>query len=226
MWIGLAIGLVAIGAVAILIVAGRGQQAAPPPPASTPIEQPNQPGLPNQPAQPDPVNALRQSFANANDLAGTGHPDQARAEFRRTAVQAEKALLDNPNLPPDQRAQLHTLAGQSWLALGQPEPAQNHFENLAQILPDNPDVLVGLSAALLMRGRQDQATVTLDRAQRLNPDLLGVHLIRACLLLKQNEPLRAVSEYRLAAGPDGNVVMPPWTRMALVALDCGDNRFN
>ena len=58
--------------------------------------------------------------------------------------------------------------------------------------------LVGIALAQLLRGNLDPANDVLDRAIRLNPDLNAAHFLKACVLMKQNERLRAVNELRKA----------------------------
>ena len=109
--------------------------------------------------------------------------------MERTQVtqNAEKMLESNPNLPEEPRAQLPSLAGQSWLAIDQPERAPPHFQ-----------ALVGVAATHLLQDRMDAANDALDRVIRLSPDLSSAHLLKACALIKQNERVPALGELRLA----------------------------
>ena len=58
--------------------------------------------------------------------------DQAQVELTQVAQNSEKLLNRNADLPPEPRAALHTLAGESWLALDKPDRAQPQFEELEQ----------------------------------------------------------------------------------------------
>ncbi len=215
-WIGAAVGLgviVVAAAIIGIVLSGRAQDAAtPPPPAAD--QSGNRPG-----AVPGDI------FARANDLAATGHPEQAQTEFVRAADEAERILNARPNLPPEQRATLSMIAGPSWLVANQPDRAQPRFEEAMRLMPNNADPVVGLAAAQLLRNEIDRASGTLAKALQLTPDLPIAHLVNACVALKQGDRLRAAGEVRAAGGLDIRPQMPAWIKMIMVNLDCRDEQF-
>ena len=127
LWIGLGMAAVIIVAVIALLAVSRNRSVP-----SPVVQQPAQPatGEPQRPLDqslPD-IAPLEAQFMRANELVGQSKLDQADVEFGQVAQNAEKMLESNPNLPPEPRAQLHSLAGQSWLAINQPERALPHLQ--------------------------------------------------------------------------------------------------
>lgn len=200
-WIGLGIlAVVLVAAIALLVVSRN----RPTPPLAAPLE-----------AQ----------FMRANELVGQSKLEQADAEFRQVAQNAETMLQSNPGLPAELRAQLHSLAGQSWLAVNEPGRALPHFQSLADMAPRNAEPLAGVAATYLLQGQIDQANETLDRAIRLNPDLSSAHALKACALIKRNERAPALRELRLAGGPDALLKTQPWMQPVLKRIECAPERF-
>jgi tetratricopeptide (TPR) repeat protein len=224
LWIGLGTAAIAVAAVAVLIVSNTRPAS---PPVAPPQAQPQQPGGPQRPPdQPLPdIAPLEAQFMRANELVSQGKLEQAGPEFRQVAQSAEKMLESNPNLPPELRAQLHSLAGQSWLALDQPARALPHFQASVDMAPKNGEPLVGVAAVHLLQNRLDAANEALDRAIRLNPDLSSAHLLKACALIKQNERAPALREFRQAGGPEALLKMQPWMQPILKRMDCAPERF-
>jgi tetratricopeptide (TPR) repeat protein len=224
LWIGLgAVVVIAVAAIALIAVIRN--RPAPLPVAQQPA--PQAPGEPQRPPdqQPPDVAPLEAQFMRANELVSQNKPDQADAEFRQVAQNAEKMLESNPNLPPELRAQLHSLAGQSWLAIDQPDRALLHFQALVDMAPKNAEPLVGVAATHLLQDRMDQANDALDRAIRLNPDLSSAHLLKACVLIKQNERAPALREIRQAGGPEALLKTQPWMQPVLKRIECVPERF-
>jgi tetratricopeptide (TPR) repeat protein len=224
LWIGLGVvAVIAIAVIALLVASGNRPAA---PPVAQPPAQPA-PGEPQRPPdQPPPdIAPLAAQFAHANEFVSQSKFDQATAEFKQVAENAEKLLDTNPNLPPELRAQLHSLAGQSWLAIDQPNHALPHFQSLVDMAPKTAEPLVGVAATHLLQDRMDQANDALDRAIRLNPDLNSAHLLKACVLIKQNDRARALREFRQAGGPEALLRMQPWMQPVLKRIDCTPERF-
>ncbi len=171
------------------------------------------------------IDQLRRQFAQANTAAQQGDINRARGLFADGAQSAEKLLALDAGASPEQRAQLEVIAGQSWLAANQPDKALDHLQALARLSPDNPDLQIGIAAAQLVKNDLNAADAALNRALRLSPDLSVAHALRACALLKRNEPLRASREFRLAGGADLKPQLPPWVRLVMADLDCRDERF-
>jgi serine/threonine protein kinase len=228
-WIGLGLAAVIIVAVVVLfVVSGNrpspipvAQQPALPAPAQQgPSEPRSQPNVP----LPDPA-PLQRQFTHANELVSQDKLDQAREEFIQVGENAERILAENPNLPNELRAELHSLAGQSWLAADQPDRALPHFQALVDMAPKNAEPLVGVAAVHLLRERLDAANEALDQAIRLNPDLSSAHLLKACALIKQNDRVPALREFRLAGGPEALPRMQPWMQPVLRRIDCTPERF-
>ncbi len=227
LWIGLGVVALAVVAIAVFVVFDRNRQQPPPPQAQVPTQNlPDQPPAQvDQPNQPPDIAPLQQQFLKANELISQDKLDQAQAELTQVAQNSEKLLDRNPNLPPELRAALHKLAGESWLTLDKPDRAQPHFEELSNQAPDNAEPLVGIALAHLLRGNLDPANETLDRAIRLNPDLNSAHFLKACALIKQDERLRALNELRQAGGPEVLVKAPAWMHPVLKRIDCVPERF-
>jgi serine/threonine-protein kinase len=224
LWIGVGVvALIAVAVISLLIVSRN--RAVPPPVAQQPAQQ--VPGAPQPPAdqRPPDIAPLEAQFLRANELVSQDKLEQAGPEFRQVAQNAEKMLEADPDLPPDKLAQLHSLAGQSWLAIDQADQAQAHFQALVDLAPRTAEPLVGLAAAQLLQDQVDQAHNTLDRAIRLNPDLSSAHVLKACALIKQNEQLPAVRELRQAGGPEALLRMQPWMQPVLKRIDCTPERF-
>lgn len=226
LWIGLgAAAIVVVIAMAVVAFVALGNNQPPSSPAAQ-LPAQNPPGQPPaQPGQPPDIAPLQQQFQHANDLVAQNKPDQAQAEFTQTALNSEKMLDQNPDLPAEPRITLHTLAGDSWLAAGNPDRAQPHFEALRNMLPNSGEPVVGIALANLLRDRLDVANENLDRAIRLNPDLGSAHLFKACVLNRQNAPVRAMAELRQAGGLAVLAKAPPWTRPVLNRLNCTADRF-
>jgi serine/threonine protein kinase len=226
LWIGLGVVALAVVAIAMFIVFDRNRQ--PPLPQGQPPTQ-NLPGQPSvQVDQPNPspdIAPLQAQFLKANELISQDKLDQAQIELTQVAQNSEKLLNRNAALPLEPRAALHTLAGESWLALDKPDRAQPHFDELNNQAPDNAEPLVGIALAQLLRGNLDPASEVLDRAIRLNPDLNAPHFLKACVLMKQNERLRALNELRKAGGPEVLVKAPAWMHPVLSRIDCAPERF-
>ena len=222
-WLVGLLGVIAIIViVAVVVINGRPQQRMDTPPL--PPSAGSQNGQPPDQPVPD-LAAAEQTFVRANDLATAGRLDRAHDEFLHAAEQAEAALNAKPGPPPEMRGQLHSLAGESWLVINQPDRAQPHFEEITRLAPDNAEPWVGVAAAQLMRGELDPATATLDRAIQLNADLPATHLVNACLALKQGDRARALREARLVGGPEARQRLPAWIRLVLDNLDCREEQF-
>lgn len=223
-WIGLGVAAVAIIAIMAVMVLNRDRQ---PPPLNPQPPGQQMPGEP--PHQPDElamqIESLQTQFRRANDLINQNQLDPAQAEFIQAAENAERLFRDRPDLPSEQRVRLHTLAGQSWLAGQQPDRAQPHFQELADLAPKEAEPLVGVALAELLRGNLDAANEVLDRAIRLNPDLNSAHLLKACALIKQNERLPALREFRQAGGAETLMKLPAWMQPVLNRIECNPERF-
>jgi len=171
------------------------------------------------------IEQLRERFNQGNAAIMQGQPERARGIFADVAQTAEKLLSPEAGAGPDQQIQLDGLAGQSWLAAGKPDRALDHFELLSGRMPDNLEVITGVAAAQLLKGDLNAADATLNRVFSLNADFQSAHFMKACLLLKRNEPLRAAREFKAAGGFDVKAPVAPWIRLVLADLDCKEGRF-
>ena len=217
-WVILGVVAIIVLAALVLFAVSRNQSVLPPI-----AQQPPQPTL----GQPLPDLApLEAQFMRANELVGQGNLTQADVEFGQVAQNAEKLLESNPGLPPEPRTRLHSLSGQSWLAIDQSDRAWPHFQTLADMAPRNAEPLVGVAAVHLRQNRLAAASEALDRAVQLNPDLNSAHLLKACALIKQNERLPALRELRLAGGSEALLKTQPWMQPVLKRIECVPERFN
>jgi Flp pilus assembly protein TadD len=213
-----------IAAVTALVVTERTRPAPPQPGQQLAQQTSVAPQRPPEQVLPE-VAPLEAQFLHANELVRQDKLDQAGPEFRQIAQSAERVLETNPNLPPDKRAQLHSLAGQSWLAIDQADQALPHFQALVDMAPQNAEPLVGVAASHLLKDQLDQANDALDTALRLNPDLGSAHVLKACALIKQNERMPALRELRQAGGPEALLKMQPWIQPVLQRIECTPERF-
>ena len=159
LWIGLGVVALAVVAIGIFVVFDRNQQLR--------LHRKRKclrrtcraihPADPFNPFRSSQINRLndrllrcRHSSNELNDLIAQNQLDQAQAELTQVAQNSEKLLDRNPDLPPEPRAALHTLAGESWLALDKPDRAQPHFEELKGMAPDNAEPLLGIALAQLL----------------------------------------------------------------------------
>ena len=174
-------------------------------------------------ATADSLQALRQQFVAANAIAAQGDLKTARSQFEAVAQAAERALTTSS--APEQQIQLHALASDAWLAASQPDKAQPHLKILAQQGPNNAEPQVGLAAVALMQNNLDDADAALTKALHASPDLAAAHALRACLLLKHNEPIRAAREFAASGLSDYKGPIAPWIKLVLAELDCRADRF-
>jgi tetratricopeptide (TPR) repeat protein len=224
-WRWAALGIIAILAVVIVaLLVVRGNQL----PRDNPASGSNQEaGSGVHPGQPEPadIGPLEQQFTQANELLNQNRLAEARTEFRQVAEKSEARLQQMPNLPPEPRARLTSLAGQSWLAANEPARAHPHWAELARSQSGNPEPLTGLAMTSLLRNDLRAAGVALEQALRLDPNLRVAHMLKACLLLKQNDRLPAGREWRQAGGLEALDKAQPWLRDVLRRLDCVPERF-
>ena len=170
------------------------------------------------------ITQLRQEFTQANALALQGQTDQARSAFADVADRSEKQL-EAKNAAPDQQVQLRIIAGESWLAANEPAKAQMQFEALVRQAPANAEMQTALAAAQLLQNNLDAADAALNRALRANTDYAAARALKACALLKRNEPLAAAREFRQSGLADLKTPVAPWVRLVLADLDCRVERF-
>ena len=76
-----------------------------------------------------------------------------------------------------------------------------------------------------MQNNLDDADAALSRALRASPDLSAAHALRACVLLKRSEPLRAAREFTASGLADYKGPIAPWIKLVLAELDCRPERF-
>ena len=171
----------------------------------------------------NPSVQLRQQFTAANATAAQGDLKTARDQFVAVAQAAEQALTPPPSI--EQQVLLHALASDAWLAANKPDKAQPHLKTLAQQGPNNAEPQVGLAAVALMQNNLDDADAALSRALRASPDLSAAHALRACVLLKRGEPLRAAREFAASGLADYKGPIAPWIKLVLAELDCRPERF-
>ncbi len=213
LWFGLGAILIALISVGVIVV---GQSKTPNPPSvTTPVSA-------NAAIQPQ-IDQLVQRFNQANQQAGQGDISGARTSFANIAASAQGLVETSAGLSAEQQIKLRTLAGESWLAASQANQAQPQFDALSHLMPNRPDPLVGLAAAEMIQNNPSDADRALTQALKIDPLFAPAHALRGCLLLKQNEPVRALREYRLVSDPKTN--LQPWIRLVLTDLDCREDQF-
>ena len=153
-----------------------------------------------------------------------GQIDQARGKFTDVATRAEQQL-DQPGATAEQQAQLRVIAGESWLAANEAAKAQSQFEILVRQSPGNEELQTALAATHLLQDELAAAEGALNRAVRANADYSAAHALKACLLLKRNDPGLAVREFRQSGLSDLKAPVAPWVRLVLAELDCRPERF-
>jgi len=214
------VALLAIAAIVLLLP----PRSSPPP--SVPSSAPQATSSPLTAADPgvaQTIVQLKQQFITANATAAQGDLKTARDQFVTVAQAAEQSLTPPPST--EQQVLLHALASDAWLAANKPDKAQPHLKALAQQEPNNPEPQVGLAAVALMQNNLDDADAALARALRASPDLSAAHALRACVLLKRSEPLRAAREFAASGLADYKGPIAPWIKLVLAELDCRPERF-
>ncbi len=222
LWIGLgAVAILIALIVIIILVASRPRPPVPP-------DQPSvgSPSLVDLSAQAQ-IDRLVQQFNQANQQVSKGDVNGARNSFNTLAKAAHNLAASTSSLSPEQQNQVHTLAGESWLASGHADLAQLEFGALAQANPNRLEPLIGLAAADLIQNNLSEADRVLNQALGIDSQFAPAHALRACLLLKLNEPVKAAREYHLATAPSSDVktILQPWIRLVLSDLNCRDDQF-
>lgn len=111
-----------------------------------------------------------------------------RRELRdQAAVEANKALELNPNLPL-----AHELLGEAALARGDSQTAIKELEAERKINPLYGEVYDRLGDAYLRSGQYEQAQTALNRAVLLEPGATGPYILLGEALLKLKEPIQAL----------------------------------
>jgi tetratricopeptide (TPR) repeat protein len=111
-----------------------------------------------------------------------------RRELRdQAAVQANKALELNPNLPL-----AHELLGETALARGDLPGAIQELEAERKINPLDGDVYDRLGDAYLRSGQYPEAQTALNRAVLLEPNATGPYILLGQAMLKLKRPIQAL----------------------------------
>ncbi len=123
-----------------------------------------------------------------------------RREFRdQAAVQANKALELNPNLPL-----AHELLGETALARGDLAGAIQELEAERKINPLDGDVYDRLGDAYLRSGQFSEAQTALNRAVLLEPSATGPYILLGQTMLKLKQPIEALHYLTRAEKMDPN----------------------
>ncbi|MFN8596077.1 MAG: protein kinase [Anaerolineae bacterium] len=215
------VGLIVVAVIALLVLKSAAT-SAPSTSNSVPTALPATAAPVNNPTT-DTIQSLRQQFVAANATAAQGDLKTARDQFKTVAQAAEQVLTTSTVIA--EQVQLRALASDAWLAANQPDKAQPHLKILAQQGPNTAEPQVGLAAVALMQNNLDDADAALTKALRTSPDLAAAHALRACLLLKRNEPIRAAREFATSGLSDYKGPIAPWIKLVLAELDCRADRF-
>ena len=101
----------------------------------------------------------------------------------------------------DARASIHTMLGDSYLALGQPRDAKASFQRTTDLAPDEPRGWLKLATAALASQDVDRAALAAGRALELEPKSVEATLVLGYALLAQGQAARA-NEMLLTAVQD------------------------
>ena len=127
----------------------------------------------------------------ANLLVDSGRPEQAIAHYK-------KAI----KLAPQGYSSAHYNYAKALQRLGRVGAAVRQFERVLALLPDDPQVLCGLGAALLEDGQAAQALARCELAVSLAPGMAEAHNNLGLVLLAGGEFDRAAEQFRLALDSD------------------------
>jgi cellulose synthase operon protein C len=106
------------------------------------------------------------------------------------------------------------LAGEAYLARGEPEAAIGRFTRLLELIPDEPPALLRLGRAARAAGRLQEAREALERAVDLDPDLVAARLELGSLAFSQQRLEEAAAHAREALA-----VLPGYADAALLLAE-------
>ncbi len=141
--------------------------------------------------------------------------DQAMEDFKAGEYAKVVAALEDLPAEDPRYPKAQYLVGESWLALGDGEVAEQVFRGLLAKKPDSSPLLAGVGRALTLQGKPDEAMEFLKKAVKADPkDAAARRAVGECLAA-QNKPAEARKELEAAVRLDPK---DPLTARALVEV--------
>ena len=137
--------------------------------------------------------------------------DKVSPDLGKTLLMQGKfqMVLDEIKQTPGEKgsAEISTLRGNAYLALGKGKEAKESFEQALKDKPDFPDALIGLAKHSITEKNIDAATQFSEQAVTKNPKNTDVWLFKGDLLRAQGkiEPALAAYDQVLKLQPDNNL---------------------
>ena len=94
--------------------------------------------------------------------------------------------------------EVHEAVGRLRLATGDAEEAEQSYRRALAIVPQSPDVLIGLANALATGGKTDEARSTYLQAIAAQPRYAAAHLAYGSFLFLEGRPREAIAPFRRA----------------------------
>jgi len=108
---------------------------------------------------------------------------------------AEEACARAQALDPS-AYEIHEAIGSLRLVTGDVEESESAYRQALAIVPESPDALIGLAAAVADAGRFDEAARTLERAIAAQPRYAASYTEYGILQLRQGRPHDAIAPFR------------------------------
>ena len=108
---------------------------------------------------------------------------------------AEEACARAQALDPS-AYEVHEAIGSLRLVTGDVEESESAYRQALAIVPESPDALIGLAAAVADAGRFDEAARTLERAIAAQPRYAASYTEYGILQLRQGRPRDAIAPFR------------------------------
>lgn len=133
--------------------------------------------------------ALELGISPAKVLPGLGNSLLAQGQFQQVLDETKQISAEKPS------AEILSLRGNAYLALGKGQEAKASFEQALQNIPDFPAALIGLAGHALTEKNIDAATRFSEQAVAKNPQNTDAWLFKADLLRAQGKIEFALAAY-------------------------------
>jgi class 3 adenylate cyclase/TolB-like protein/Flp pilus assembly protein TadD len=111
-------------------------------------------------------------------------------------VDAAEAACARAQALDDSAFEVHEAVGGLRLVSGDAAAAASAFRDALAIVPESPDALIGLAAAIADGGDLQAAERTLEQAIAVQPSYAASHMERGSLLMRQGRAREAIASYR------------------------------
>lgn len=150
----------------------------------------------------DPSNVVVQ--VRLVQLLAARNPNQARAQANRLIAKVRKASPDRNN-----NVELLFLKGQLEQALGNLNRAEDAYQAIVKLEPENINALSALGGVQFQRRQFDSAATLYTQVLELNPDDLVAQRSLAELTVAQGKPLEAMERFELLKIQQGEGASAP-----------------